>query len=122
MNLKSMQSNVYRYVSNQAARLYAFMCNSKELVYGLMLYIACRPELANAGILSKGLCKPYKQLVDNELFMVVAAIAAVILVIAWKLAPSGGAMAKGVGLLAALVIGLNIENILQVVAGVGLAC
>jgi hypothetical protein len=118
MNFKSLQLTV----TNHATKFYAFMCSSKELIYGFVLYIACRPELVNAGILSKGLCKPYKQLVDNELFMVVAAVAAVILVIGWKLAPSGGAMAKGVGLLAALVIGLNIENILQVVAGVGLAC
>jgi hypothetical protein len=43
-------------------------------------------------------------------------------VITWKLAPSGTALAKGVGLLAALVIGLNIENILQAATGVGIAC
>ena len=96
--------------------------NSREFVYGLMLYIACRPEIVNAGLLSKGICKPYKSLVDNELFVVIAAIAAAVLVIVWKMAPSGGILAKGIGLLAALVIGLNIENILQVVAGTGLAC
>lgn len=118
MNFKSLQSTA----ENIASKFYAFMSNSRELAYGLVLYLACRPEFVNAGILSKGLCKPYKQLVDNELFMVVAAIAAVILVVAWKLAPSGGAMAKGVGLLAALVIALNIENILQAVTGVGIAC
>ena len=118
MNFKSLQSTA----ENIASKFYTFMSNSRELAYGLILYMACRPELVNAGILSKGLCKPYKQLVDNELFMVIAAIAAVILVVAWKLAPSGGAMAKGVGLLAALVIALNIENILQAVTGVGIAC
>ena len=118
MNFKALQTTV----ANTFSKFYAFTSSSRELVYGLMFYIACRPELANAGILSKGLCKPYKQLVDNELFMVVAAVAAVILVVGWKLAPSGGAMAKGVGLLAALVIGLNIENILQAVTGVGIAC
>lgn len=118
MNYKNISKNV----TSNLQKCHAFLSNSRELVYGLILYVACRPELANAGILSKGLCKPYKSLVDNELFMVVAAVAAVILVVAWKLAPSGGAMAKGVGLLAALVIGLNIENILQSVTGVGIAC
>ena len=70
------------------------------------------PSWANAGILSQGLCRPYRQLVDNELFLMVSVIAAAILVVAWKLAPSGSALAKGVGLIAALFIGLNIENIL----------
>ena len=80
------------------------------------------PGWAQAGVLSAGLCRPYKQMVDNELFLMISVIAAAILVITWKLAPSGTALAKGVGLLAALVIGLNIENILQAATGVGIAC
>jgi hypothetical protein len=48
----------------------------------------------------------------GDLFLMVSVIAAAILVIAWKLAPSGYALAKGVGLLAALFVALNIENIL----------
>ena len=80
------------------------------------------PSWANAGILSQGLCRPYRQLVDNELFLMVSVIAAAILVVAWKLAPSGSALAKGVGLIAALFIGLNIENILTAATGAGIAC
>ena len=48
----------------------------------------------------------------GELFLMISVIAAAILVIAWRLAPSGYALAKGVGLIAALFVGLNIENIL----------
>lgn len=75
-----------------------------------------------AGVLSKNLCRPYRQLVDNELFLTIAVVAGAILVIAWKLAPSGTYMQKAVGLLAALVIGLNLENLLQTGFGIGLAC
>ena len=94
----------------------------RELVYGGLLYVMLRPELANAGFLSKGLCKPYKLLVDNELFMVAAMIMAVVLVLAWKFSPSGTVLAKGVGLMAALLVGLNVENIVQSVAGAGVVC
>jgi hypothetical protein len=80
------------------------------------------PSWAQASILSQGICRPYRKLVDNELFLMVCVISATILLIAWKLAPSGSALAKGVGLLAGLVIGVNIENILQYVTGSGLAC
>jgi hypothetical protein len=75
-----------------------------------------------AGILSQGLCRPYRQLVDNELFLVVGLIVAAILVIAWKLAPSGSTLAKGVGLLAAIAIGLNLETLMQASFGTGVAC
>ena len=88
----------------------------QSFVYGLVLYAFCSPMVVQAGVLSKAICKPYKQLVDNELFMVIAAIAAVILIIVWKLVPSG------IGLLAALVFAVNIENVLQMVTGTGLGC
>ena len=94
----------------------------REFWFGLMLYLVLRPEWVYAGILSKGICKPYRQLVDNELFMVASAIAAVVLVIAWKLGAGNTAMSKGVGLLAALAIALNIENILQYATGQGAFC
>lgn len=77
---------------------------------------------AMAGFLSKALCKPYRQLVDSELFITIGVIMAAVLVIAWKLAPSGTYLAKGVGLLAGITIGLNIENIMQLSFGSGLAC
>ncbi len=93
----------------------------REWLYGLMLGVMCSPAV-QAGILSKNLCKPYRQLVDNELFVTIGVIMAVILVIGWKLAPSGTYMQKGVGLLAALAIGLNIETIMQTAFGAGLAC
>lgn len=80
------------------------------------------PSWAYAGILSQGICRPYRRLVDNELFLMISVIAAAILVITWKLAPSGSALSKGVGLLAALFIGLNIENILTAATGSGIAC
>jgi hypothetical protein len=95
---------------------------SKELLIGCMLYVAAHPALVEAGILSKSLCRPYKQLVDNELFVVIALIVAVVLVIVWKLAPSGQVMTKFVGLLAGLAVALNLENILQAATGVGIAC
>lgn len=77
---------------------------------------------AQAGVLSKSLCRPYRQVVDNELFLTIAVLAAAILVIAWKLAPSGTYIQKAVGLLAALALGLNLENLFQLSFGVGLAC
>lgn len=80
------------------------------------------PAWAYAGVLSAGICRPYRQLVDNELFVMLAVISAVVLVIVWKMAPSGTILARGVGLLAALVVGLNIENILQAATGTGIAC
>ena len=80
------------------------------------------PGWAYAGILSQGICRPYRRLVDNELFLMISVIAAAILVITWKLAPSGSALSKGVGVLAALFIGLNIENILTAATGAGIAC
>ncbi len=67
----------------------------------------------HAGILSANLCKPYKLIVDNELFVVIALIVASILCIAWKLMPSGTVLQRAVGLLAALSIALNLENLLQ---------
>ena len=94
----------------------------QSFVYGLVLFGFCSPMVVQAGVLSKAICKPYKQLVDNELFMVIAAIAAVILIIVWKLAPSGTILSKGIGLLAALVFAVNIENVLQMVTGTGLGC
>jgi uncharacterized membrane protein len=95
---------------------------AKEIVWGAVLYVLCHPALVEAGLLSQSICRPYRQLVDSELFIVIAAIVAVILVIVWKLAPAGGVLAKGVGLLAAVAIGLNIENILVGAFGVGIAC
>ncbi len=89
-----------------------------SFVVGLFL----APQLATAGILSKGLCRPYRQLVDNELFLMIAVIVGAVLVISWKLAPSGTYLQKGVGMLAALAIGLNLENFLQAAFGGGVAC
>ena len=77
---------------------------------------------AQAGVLSKSLCRPYRQLVDNELFVTIAVVVGAVLVIAWKLARSGTYLQRAVGLLAALAIGLNIENFMQASFGVGLAC
>jgi len=99
-------------------QLRAWRDYAATLVAGCLL----APQMAYAGFLSTALCKPYRQLVDSELFLVIAVIAGAILVIMWKLAPSGTYLQKGVGLLAALAIGLNIENFMQAAFGVGLAC
>jgi hypothetical protein len=110
-------------VSRPAARLAATFKRIGDLPQLLIFFVlGLAPGWVQAGILSAGICRPYRQLVDNELFLMVSIIAAAILVIAWKLAPSGAALSKGVGLLAALFIGLNIENILQAATGAGLAC
>lgn len=92
-----------------------------QIYWALVLLVATAPA-AQAGIVSQGLCRPYRQLVDNELFMMVGLIVAVILVVAWKLAPSGSLLAKGVGLLAAMAIGLNLESLMQASFGSGIAC
>lgn len=89
-----------------------------SFIVGLML----APHIVYAGFLSRGICRPYRQLVDNELFIMIAVIAGCLLVLMWKLAPSGTLLQKGVGLLAALAIGLNLENLLQAAFGGGLAC
>jgi hypothetical protein len=80
------------------------------------------PGWAYAGILSRGICGPYRDLVDNELFLIISVIAATVLLISYKVAPSGSILAKGIGLLAGLFIALNIENILQTATGAGIAC
>ncbi len=105
------------------ANAIALTNNTRAWLYLLVASILCsHMATAQAGVLSKNLCKPYRQLVDNELFVTVGVIMAVVLVIAWKLAPSGTYMQKAVGLLAALAIGLNIETIFQTAFGAGLAC
>lgn len=109
-------------VTHLAKRACHIVGRNREFFLGLFVYVLLRPELANAGILSRGICRPYRQLVDNELFVVVGAIAAVCLVVAWKLGNGNTALSKGVGLLAALFIGLNIENLLTLATGQGLLC
>lgn len=90
---------------------------------GVAAYLLMLPSTANAGMLSAGICRPYRQLVDNELFVVLSAIMAVILVIGWKTSGTGSkAIQSGIGLLAALFIALNIENIIQTATGVGIFC
>ena len=98
------------------------MATFKELIYGGMLYVAFQPALVNAGFLSRGLCRPYRLLVDNELFMVAALVAATILVVAFKLSPSGTVLSKGIGIMAGLMIALNLENLIQAMAGGGVFC
>ena len=90
---------------------------------GIAAYLLMLPSTANAGMLSAQICRPYRQLVDNELFVVLSAIMGVILVIAWKTSGTGSkAIQSGIGLLAALSIALNMENIIQTATGVGIFC
>ena len=95
---------------------------AKVYVMAMLLGIAFHPTVVSAGVLSKGICRPYKALVDNELFVVISVVVAAILVIMWKLAPSGQLMARAIGVMAALAIGLNLENMIQMISGVGLIC
>ncbi|WP_146187699.1 hypothetical protein [Limnohabitans sp. T6-5] len=95
---------------------------AKAYVMATLLGLLCHPSVVSAGVLSKGICRPYKMLVDNELFVVLSVVASAILLIAWKLAPSGQLMTRAVGVLAALSIALNIETLIQIVTGVGLFC
>lgn len=107
---------ISQFFTRASSRASVVRATAASFVLGLM------PAWAYASVLSAGICRPYRQLVDNELFVMIAVIAAVVLVIVWKMSPSGTILARGVGLLAALVIGLNIENILQAATGAGLAC
>ena len=77
---------------------------------------------AMAGVLSAGICRPYKQLVDDDLYMVIAAIAAVGLLVAWKTMGGSSVLGKAVSLLAAVLVALNIENLLQTATGKGVFC
>jgi len=94
----------------------------KDLALGMMLFVLAHPAAVEAGILSRGICRPYKQLVDNELFVVISVVVGCILVIVWKLAPSGQILTRAIGLMAGLAIALNLENVLQAMTGVGLFC
>jgi len=94
----------------------------RDLVLGMTLFVLAHPAVVEAGILSRGICRPYKQLVDNELFVVISVVVGCILVIVWKLAPSGQILTRAIGLMAGLAIALNLENVLQAMTGVGLFC
>lgn len=108
-------------IKKNSPTVVAMLGHSRDYAFGVALGVLCSP-VVQAGVLSKNLCRPYRQLVDNELFVMIGVIVGVILVIAWKLAPSGTYLQKAVGLLAALAIGLNIETIMQAAFGTGLAC
>lgn len=103
-------------------RKFQKVSEAKIYVMAMLLGVAFHPTVVSAGFLSKGICRPYKALVDNELFVVISVVVAAILVIMWKLAPSGQLMARAIGVMAALAIGLNLENLIQLISGVGLIC
>jgi hypothetical protein len=78
--------------------------------------------VAQASILSSGYCRAYKQVVDDELYVTISVIVLAILLIAWKVAPNGTILQKGLGILAAAALALNLENLAQIVFGRGLSC
>jgi hypothetical protein len=86
------------------------------------LVICTASHPAMAGLLSAGICRPYKSLVDDDLYMVVAAIAAVGLLVAWKTMGGSSVLGKAVSLLAAVLVALNLENLLQLATGKGVFC
>lgn len=86
----------------------------------LLLCTVSQPVFA--GILSASICRPYKNLVDDDLYMVLAAISAVGLLIAWKTMGGSSVLGKAVSLLAALMVALNLENLLQLATGRGFFC
>ncbi len=77
---------------------------------------------AQAGFLSRDLCRGYKGVVDDELYVTLGVIVLAILLIVWKVAPSGTVLSKALGILTALALALNLENLMQLVFGRGLAC
>jgi hypothetical protein len=77
---------------------------------------------AQAGFLSRDLCRGYKSIVDDELYVTIGVIVLAILLIVWKVAPSGPILSKALGILIALALALNLENLAQLVFGRGLAC
>lgn len=78
--------------------------------------------VAHAGFLSRDLCRGYKGIVDDELYVTIGVIVLAILLIVWKVAPSGTILSKGLGIVTALAFALNLENLMQLVFGRGLAC
>lgn len=92
-----------------------------KFVAMMFIYAVVLPS-ANAGILSQNLCRPYKRVVDNELFLVVGFIVTGILIIGWKLAPKGTILQRAIEILAAIGLGLNLENLMQMGFGSGFAC
>ena len=78
--------------------------------------------VAHAGFLSRDLCRGYKGIVDDELYVTLAAIVLTVLLIVWKVAPSGTILQKGIGIVTALALALNLENIMHLISGRGLAC
>ncbi len=121
MKLFSVSTH-FNSIKSQWNRFSKTLAELNSLIHGAVIYMLCRPELANAGLLSKGLCRGYRALVDDELFMVGSVIALVILIIAFKFTKDSKAIGTGVGILAALTIGLNIENMLQLATGKGAFC
>lgn len=95
---------------------------SKEFIFGMLLYYCMLGQSAFAGVLSSAICRPYKNLVDDDLFMVVSAIAAIGLLIAWKTTGGGKVLGSAISLLAALMVALNLENLLQLATGRGMFC
>lgn len=77
---------------------------------------------AQAGFLGGPLCRGYKGIVDDELYVTLGVIVLAILLIVWKVAPSGTILSKALGILTALALALNLENLMQLVFGRGLAC
>ena len=98
------------FLSEMVCRIAVFKTNLARITFTVCLYLACQPAMA--GFLSKAVCAPYRQMVDNELFVALAAISAAILVIVWKTGSSNGVLAKGIGILAAVMVAFQIENIL----------
>jgi hypothetical protein len=114
--------NYLKQLKERASAIAGKVLRSKELIYGFAIYMLCRPILAEAGLLGKTLCRQYKQLVDTELFMTISVIVLVILIISWKISKDSKAITNILGILMALAILLNIENILQSSFGIGMGC
>lgn len=96
--------------------------HAKVWITGLLFGLGMAAHDAQATFLGTGLCKIYRQIVGSDVFITVFVIMAAGLVIAYKLAPQGSVLQKGVGIAAAAFVGLNIEPIAQAVFGVSLGC
>jgi hypothetical protein len=92
-----------------------------DLMVTAGLSMFCAVE-AHAGFLSQAICRPYKKIIDDELFMWLAVIAATGILIAAKLGSDKGAISKGIGVLLILGMLLSLEVLVASATGKSFVC
>lgn len=89
---------------------------------GTALYFMFHPVVADASVLSSGICKFYRKVADNELFTVLAVIALVIAIVGFKLTKDSKVLSNILGIVIAVLGLVNIETIVTSLTGSGLVC